>query len=299
MSESNKFVANVVRRTWDLSEYEAKAAEKNRAEEEAEAEADAKRRNVHRKQQAVVVRAPLKHRSQEVQLESRLGKHSVISTSTPLSARGGYYCPVCECLLKDSLTFLDHINGKKHQKALGMTLRAERSTLGQVQSKFQEARRKAEEQAHGSELEQRLARFQEEVEHGKRARKDARRDEEARKAEAELRALAAEAQFDMGATTSESRKRKKAAAAADGSSSKDGAVEDEDEEGEAEGADDAEAAAASKKAKSDASSSSSSAAAAATSSTPAAAAEEEDPEAAMMRMMGFATGFAAGKNKQK
>ena len=85
------FVANVVRRTWDLTEYEEKAKEKARLEEEADAAADAKRRNVHRAQQALVVRAPLKHREKDVALESRLGKHSVISNATPLSQRGGYY----------------------------------------------------------------------------------------------------------------------------------------------------------------------------------------------------------------
>lgn len=177
-----KFVANVVRRTWDLSEYEEKAKEKARLEEDAAAAADAKQRNAHRHAQALVVRAPLKHREKDVALESRLGKHTVISNATPLAQRGGYYCQVCECLLKDSITYLDHINGKKHQRALGMTLRAERSTLGEVRNKLEEAKRKSEETQHGSELEQRLARFQEEVEQGKRSRKEQRRADDAARA---------------------------------------------------------------------------------------------------------------------
>jgi U4/U6.U5 tri-snRNP component SNU23 len=272
---AGKFVANVVRRTWDLSEYEEKAKEKARLEEEAAA-SDAKQRNAHRHAQALVVRAPLKHREKDVALESRLGKHTVISNATPLAQRGGYYCQVCECLLKDSITYLDHINGKKHQRALGMTLRAERSTLGEVRNKLEEAKRKSEEAQQGSELEQRLARFQEEVEQGKRSRKEQRRADEAARAEAEQRAADAEAQFQMGATSSDARKRKKADAARDGHV--------EDEAGEADGD------RTGKKAKPAAGA----AAAAAANAEPE---EEEDPEAAMMRAMGFSTGFAKGKNK--
>jgi U4/U6.U5 tri-snRNP component SNU23 len=35
-------------------------------------------------------------------------------------------------MVKDSANFLDHINGKKHQRALGMSMRVERATLDQV-----------------------------------------------------------------------------------------------------------------------------------------------------------------------
>lgn len=46
--------------------------------------------------------------------------------------QAGYYCSVCECILRDSQSYLDHINGKYHNRALGMSMRVERSTANDV-----------------------------------------------------------------------------------------------------------------------------------------------------------------------
>ena len=42
--------------------------------------------------------------------------------------QAGYYCSVCDCILRDSQSYLDHINGKWHNRALGTSMRVERST---------------------------------------------------------------------------------------------------------------------------------------------------------------------------
>jgi hypothetical protein len=39
---------------------------------------------------------------------------------------------VCNCFLKDLLTYLDHINGKKHQCYLGYSMRVKKSTMEEV-----------------------------------------------------------------------------------------------------------------------------------------------------------------------
>jgi U4/U6.U5 tri-snRNP component SNU23 len=47
--------------------------------------------------------------------------------------------------LKDSMAYLDHINGKKQQKALGMSMVVERSSVEQVKNAFVNAKRKKQE----------------------------------------------------------------------------------------------------------------------------------------------------------
>lgn len=80
----------------------------------------------------IVERANLRARDYQLDLASNLNKTQMVSAAMPLSQQGGYYCNVCDCILKDSLSYLDHINGKWHQRALGMSMRVEQSTVEQV-----------------------------------------------------------------------------------------------------------------------------------------------------------------------
>ena len=99
-------------------------------------------------------RAFLKSRTNKVDLEGKLGSTEIIDPAaasatksnldtttaalTPSSGVSkcsdgvGWHCRVCDCFLKDSLTYLDHINGKKHQRFLGYTMRVEKSTTEEV-----------------------------------------------------------------------------------------------------------------------------------------------------------------------
>lgn len=154
------------RRTWDREEYEKKA--KERAEElEDDEDNDEDESSSKRRPSAPVKRELLKRRDYDVDLEANLGKSVVITKTTPLSHTGGYYCNVCDCVVKDSVNFLDHINGKKHQRNLGMSMRVERSSLDQVQRRFELNKRKREEekQKKGKEydLEERMTVLREEV----------------------------------------------------------------------------------------------------------------------------------------
>ena len=50
--------------------------------------------------------------------------------------RNGYWCETCEVLMKDSQSYLDHINGRNHNRLLGMSLDVEASSAEKVAAKI-------------------------------------------------------------------------------------------------------------------------------------------------------------------
>merc|ERR1712038_1050436 len=156
------------RREWDTSEFERKALERIEAEQKALLDKG--------KKEPPVKRELLKRRDYKVDLDSKLGKTQVITKVTPASQQGGYYCNVCDCVVKDSINFLDHINGKKHQRNLGMSMRIERSSLDQVKNRFAQNKAKLEEKKKEYDFEERMKELKEEEEKQKAYRRDKRKD---------------------------------------------------------------------------------------------------------------------------
>eukprot|EP00041_Stephanoeca_diplocostata_P010876 m.174181 g.174181 ORF g.174181 m.174181 type:complete len:226 (+) comp18325_c0_seq1:273-950(+) len=150
------------RRIWDKEEFAKRAKERTAAEEALDDPA--------RKRILAVKRDDLRAREKDVNLSATLGKSRVIASAR--DAGGGFYCKTCDCVLKDSINYLDHVNGKKHQRNLGMSMRVERSTLDQVKARLAAKKREREQTKAGPatyDLDSRVAALQEEE--NERARK--------------------------------------------------------------------------------------------------------------------------------
>jgi len=102
-------------------------------------------------------RSNLKARDFKMILDSKLNKTVIVTANAPKSQQAGYYCEVCDVVLRDSNSFLDHMNSKKRtcsyallcllkrnadQLKLGMNMKVERATVSQVKDKLESLKRK-------------------------------------------------------------------------------------------------------------------------------------------------------------
>jgi U4/U6.U5 tri-snRNP component SNU23 len=53
----------------------------------------------------------LQPRDYKIDLAKNVGKMQVVSSAV----QPGFYCNVCECVIKDSINYLDHVNGKRRK----------------------------------------------------------------------------------------------------------------------------------------------------------------------------------------
>lgn len=214
MSSKFKQAVNVERRKWDKKAYEAKAKARAKSQKaEGSSNNGPVRQAVGTKRPlfpddeeskeeftpaaadaagpAKSKRAYLKARRGKVDIDSKIGSTEMVSAEAaativvgPESMKDGitktgvgWHCKVCDCFLKDSHTYLDHINGRKHQRNLGYSMRTERSTKEQVQTRLEQLVSKRQEKADG----QPTAESFEDVVRGKDEEADRRKKERAKR----------------------------------------------------------------------------------------------------------------------
>ncbi|KAJ1455008.1 hypothetical protein M885DRAFT_441555 [Pelagophyceae sp. CCMP2097] len=170
--------ANVVRRTWNKETYEQKARDREEHGDEFKAADGAAGPSGSK-------RSWLKHREAGIKLDQAAGSTRILTEPELQKKAQGFYCDVCECLLRDSASYLDHVNGMKHQRKLGFSMRVERVGVDVVVERFQyniERRKEAEYQATRAktmdvqaEYTQRLEQRDDDESAAKDAKRDAKR----------------------------------------------------------------------------------------------------------------------------
>merc|ERR1712192_11437 len=132
------------KKKWDKNNYMKKSINRIENEEEDLILKIIDNEKVKDKENKNFLRIPLTNRKFQIDLEKKVGISTLISSNTPINKCGGWYCEVCDCQLKDSMNYLDHINGKRHQRKLGMNMQVLRSTIEEVKSKFLKLKEKLE-----------------------------------------------------------------------------------------------------------------------------------------------------------
>lgn len=120
-----------------MEAFERRAVERERAEKEAEQEKLRSRKAQRHAQKQdgdpfAPTRAWLQKRDHDIELEGKVGTSQLVGSIQ----QGGFHCDICDVTVNDSNRFLFHVNGRAHQKKLGMSMRVRRSTVDEIQAAF-------------------------------------------------------------------------------------------------------------------------------------------------------------------
>jgi len=190
-----------VRRTWDHEEFAQRARDRDRKERELMQENEERKRKglkpIKRwREELPKPTEQLQQRAAPLELDRNLNKTIMVENPTKGGQKQpGFYCDLCKRTYKDTMAYLDHINGRSHLRRLGQTTQAGRSTVEQVRARIEKLRAEREDKTRGAanyDFEARLRQIAEEQEKAKAAQKAARR------AEKEAAVQAKEAKLNEG-----------------------------------------------------------------------------------------------------
>lgn len=129
------------RRQWDVEEYTARARERDRENRERAAEneervKEGKRPLGRRRHDNLPKPTQALQAHDDLDLDAKVGTTTMVDDASGGQRGPGYYCELCKRMCKDSVGYLDHINGRMHLRRLGQTTQTARSTLEQVRAKI-------------------------------------------------------------------------------------------------------------------------------------------------------------------
>ncbi|KAI8048059.1 uncharacterized protein B0P05DRAFT_519544 [Gilbertella persicaria] len=146
---SDKAADTDFRRKWDKAEYAAKA----RAREEQYRMSDQNDERRKRGLPPLNLNKPhdkedtnkdlMKHREENIDLEKNVGKIQVVQ-SLESRKQPGFYCKACDVTIKDSVTYIDHLNGRKHLDNVGISAKIEKADANSVKERLAMLKRKKE-----------------------------------------------------------------------------------------------------------------------------------------------------------
>ncbi|KAK0547506.1 U4/U6.U5 snRNP associated protein [Tilletia horrida] len=175
-----------VRRTWDHEEYAAKARERDRKERELMQQNEERKRKGLQplkrwREELPKPTEQLKQRDGPLELDKNLNKTIMVENPTGGGQKQpGFYCELCRRTYKDTMAYLDHINGRSHLRRLGQTTQVGRSTVEQVRARIELLRAQRDDKTRGAanyDFEARLRQIAEEQDQAKLARREAKRAE--------------------------------------------------------------------------------------------------------------------------
>ena len=197
MSDKAALIAQHGRRTWDDKEYELKARqrEEQAGDEDAMVTAPAGLACPAGSQRAYLNQGV--NRAKGVKgMKAMKGQTRLVADAASRSHSGpGKWCAVCEVSLRDSRAWVDHINGQRHQKKLGFSMRVERSSTDDVASALSGAlKRKASEKEGGGRKKFSAEAYKERIAVLKKKEEDEAEEKRARKRQRKEEAKASKAE---------------------------------------------------------------------------------------------------------
>ncbi|KAI8377347.1 hypothetical protein BD560DRAFT_325746 [Blakeslea trispora] len=137
------------RRTWNKEEYAAKARAREERDRFAEKNEERKRQGLpplksHKQRtEDEDKKEALKHREEKIDLEKNVGKIQVVQAPDSRK-QPGFYCKACDVTIKDSVTYIDHLNGRKHLSNVGVSTKVDKASVDSVKDRLAMLKRKKE-----------------------------------------------------------------------------------------------------------------------------------------------------------